>query len=625
MMAEKINALNQLKQPTTHRKLRSFLGMANYYRRFIPNFATIAVPLYRLLKKGVKFVWDEECQEAFSALIQGINEDAVLAFPDFRKQFHLTTDASTKGMGAVLSQADENDIQRPVSFISRKFTGAETRYSTTEQECLAIVWAITTLRHYLVATEFVIYCDHRPLVWMQNNKTDSSRVFRWANKLQEYKFTIKYKPGRENYVADELSRNFGTEEVMKGISTAADANDEEGGSGNDTLFMGQCNNVDVIDNPSSDTDSDDEELVDRKPGCRVEQVTDEGRIRDIIWEMHSSRWAGHRGRNATEAAVRFSYSFPNMRQRIKSFIEQCKTCQKHKHPRVNRSLPMILTTTSTAPNELIAFDVVGPFKYPNNKKYYGLTIQDDFSKFTQFCALEDCTAASIAKQLCSRWINIFSCPLYLKSDNGKNLTGEVLSEVAKYFGITQITTSLGYPQANGAVEKAHLRLAEFIRMTDEELEEDMDWETKMSLASFAFNTTVHATTGYSPHHLMFGRPPRVVTSIPTKHPFPTMDSYISDLQRVQNELWTRAKDRTLSSKVKTVNRDAVSKRRKIEEYYVGQKVYIRAETLRGKANRTEAPWMGPFEVVEVTEQCVIVKKRNRISRINKAHCKPFIE
>lgn len=120
MSIEKINALNTLRVPNTTRRLRSFLGLTNYYRRFIPNYASIAVPLYNLLKKDVRFKWTQECQEALNALIRGINEDAVLAFPKYEKQFHLTTDASKVGIGAVLSQEDEGGRERPISFISRK-------------------------------------------------------------------------------------------------------------------------------------------------------------------------------------------------------------------------------------------------------------------------------------------------------------------------------------------------------------------------------------------------------------------------------------------------------------------------------------------------------------------------
>lgn len=628
MGIEKINALETLQIPTTTKRLRSFLGLTNYYRKFIPNYATIALPLYKLLKKDTKFAWNDDCQVAFEQLVKGINKEAVLAFPNYRKQFHLTTDASNKGIGGVLSQEDENGQQRPISFISRKLNNAEVKYSTTEQECLAIVWSIAQLRHYLVGKEFVIHTDHRPLVWLKNNMDASSRLHRWQTKLQEYRFVIRYRPGRENYVADELSRNF-QEDVLIAKVEGIQREDWEDIIGDvKGLFAVQQDQdmeIDAGSNDSSDL-SDDDELADRNQGRDLEKVTDDERINQIISEMHAGRWAGHRGCNATEAAIRFYFNIPKLREKIREYIAKCDQCQKSKHSRQNRSLPLAITSTCNNPNEKIAYDVIGPFKYPNNCKLYGLTIQDEFSKFTKFCALIDCSAKEIARALVEDLILCYGLPRELLSDNGRNLCGEVMTQVANYFGIARITTALGHPQANGAVEKTHQRLSEFIRATDTDLEEDTQWAMRLKLASYAFNTTTHTATGYSPHHMMFGRPPRLISAIHSDQPFATPNSYIKELQEIQNELWAKAKDKIVKGKENAAQRDIRTKpKRKIEDYSVGQKILVKSETLKGKANRTDPIWQGPFEVAEVGECSLLIKKRNRLSRINKAHCKPYFE
>lgn len=348
-------------------------------------------------------------------------------------------------------------------------------------------------------------------------------------------------------------------------------------------------------------------------------------LRKCTQDMHAGRWSGHRGSRATEAAIRFYFYIPNLRERVNEYISKCDPCQRSKHSRVNRNLPMAITSTSFSPNEKIAFDVIGPFRFPNKSKLYGLTIQDDFSKFTKFCALEDCTANSIAKALVEDWILCYGIPRELISDNGGNLCGEVLTQVAKYFGIARVFTSIGHPQSNGAVEKTHQRLSEFIRVTDAELEEDADWSMRLKLASYAFNTTRHSTLGFTPHQIMFGRPPRLISAIYNDVPFVTANSYIGELQRVQNELWETARARIVNVKEKTAERDMLAKpKRKIEEYVKGQMVLIKTETLKGKVNRTVPVWQGPFEIAEVGDHIVWVKKRNRITRVNKGNIKPYI-
>lgn len=629
MSVEKINALRSLKVPNTVKRLRSFLGLANYYRKFIANYATIASPLYKLLKKDVKFKWNQECQEAFEKLIRGVNEDAALAFPDYEKQFHLTTDASKVGIGAVLSQEDEKGQQRPISFISRKLNQAESNYSTTEQEYLAIVWAIGQLRHYLVGKQFIVYTDHKSLLYLKDQWNVSPRLHRWITRLQEFSFVLRYKPGKENYVADELSRNFEDDVPVVEEEVAPREAFEDIVEHIANLFQVQHVEVGVEDEQgpeNSEDEDDDDELADRQQSRNVEKITDKDKIRNIILEFHAGRWAGHRGERATESAIRFYFSFPKMRERIKEIVSRCDQCQKAKHSRVNRSLPMAISSTCVKPNEKIAYDVIGPFRTACNGKLYGLTIQDDFSKFTKFCALEDCSAKEVARALVEEWILCYGLPRELVSDNGRNLVGEVMGEIARYFGIARILTALGHPQANGAVEKTHQRLSEFIRATDEDLEKDAHWAMRLKLASYAFNTTRHSSTHYSPHQLMFGQAPRLISAIHTDKPFATPNSYIRELQLVQNELWAKARENIIAVKEKQAERDIKTKpKRQIETYVVGQKVLVKAETLQGKANRMEPVWKGPFEIAQVGEHSVLIKKRNRLCRISFADVKPYIE
>ena len=204
---EKIDAINRIVPPTTKKQVRSFIGTMNFYRRFIPHFSEIALPLTDLTTKDKsnKVKWLQDHQIAFDKLKQCITHYPVLRSPNFDKVFYLQTDASDRGIEAVLLQEDCG-IRHPVMYISKKLNSAEEAYSTIEKECLAIVKSVQKLREYLLGTEFVIECDHFPLQWLNKAKDNNMRLLRWSLLLQEYRFRIHHIPGVKNAVADLLSR-----------------------------------------------------------------------------------------------------------------------------------------------------------------------------------------------------------------------------------------------------------------------------------------------------------------------------------------------------------------------------------------------------------------------------------
>ena len=194
------------------------MGLSGYYRKFIKNYSTIAKPLSELTKDKTPFKWTPECQEAFDTLKGKLCASPVLKYPDFSKEFTLTTDASNVGLGAILSQEGH-----PCYYISRNLNAPEKNYSTTEKELLAIVWAMRRLRQYLLGKKFKILTDHQALTWLFNVKDPSSRLMRWRLKLEEYEYEIEYKKGSENQAADALSRIFPIqEEVLPGTSGNVD-------------------------------------------------------------------------------------------------------------------------------------------------------------------------------------------------------------------------------------------------------------------------------------------------------------------------------------------------------------------------------------------------------------------
>jgi hypothetical protein len=201
----KIDKVRDFPVPRNLKELRGFVGLASYYRRFIPNFAQIAKALTKLTRKNVEFIWEDEQELAFQTLKNHLTTYPILRHPDFERPFYLYTDASGTALGAVLQQIDEDGRDYVIAYASRSLTSAEQNYSTTEQECLAVVWAIEKFHHYLGYRKFFLITDHAALKWLQSAAV-KGRLLRWTIRLQPYKFEVIHKAGKKHTNADALSR-----------------------------------------------------------------------------------------------------------------------------------------------------------------------------------------------------------------------------------------------------------------------------------------------------------------------------------------------------------------------------------------------------------------------------------
>uniref|UniRef100_A0A8C1LU18 Gypsy retrotransposon integrase-like protein 1 n=1 Tax=Cyprinus carpio TaxID=7962 RepID=A0A8C1LU18_CYPCA len=203
----KVTAILSAPRPTTKTQVRAFLGLAGYYRCFIPNFSSLASSLTDLTRKGQpeKVAWSPEAEEAFQQVKSALTTEPVLRAPDFTCPFLVQTDASDTGLGAVLSQVQDGE-EHPVIYISRKLTPTEQRYAAVEKEALAVKWAVLELRYYLLGRRFTLLTDHAPLQWMARAKDTNPRVTRWFLALQDFHFTVQHRAGTANANADGLSR-----------------------------------------------------------------------------------------------------------------------------------------------------------------------------------------------------------------------------------------------------------------------------------------------------------------------------------------------------------------------------------------------------------------------------------
>jgi hypothetical protein len=208
---DKVKAINEYPVPKTAKDVRAFLGLASFYRRLVPNFAQIAKPLTQLTKKEEKFEWKPQCQNAFDELKIKLSTTPVLAYPDFRLPFILTTDASKIAVAAVLSQV-QGGIERPISFASRQLNKAERAYSASELEMLALVWATKYFRCYLYGRKFLVKTDHAALTFLHNFADNNSRLMRWSLRLVDFDFSVELTPGSKVVHLDALSRHVGVVE-----------------------------------------------------------------------------------------------------------------------------------------------------------------------------------------------------------------------------------------------------------------------------------------------------------------------------------------------------------------------------------------------------------------------------
>ena len=237
---EKVAAVRDWPTPANASELKSFLGLASYYRRFVRDFATIASPLNRLTDLGRPFIWDDACATAFTQLRASLTEAPILAYPNAQQPFIVDTDASNVGIGAVLSQ-QPGDGERVVAYYSRALSRAERNYCVTRRELLAVVQAVRHFRPYLHGSHFVIRTDHASLTWLLNFKHPEGQVARWLEALQEYDFDIQHRAGRQHGNADALSRRpcaavecryclrqEARDQTVPTVATAKTASDEEG-------------------------------------------------------------------------------------------------------------------------------------------------------------------------------------------------------------------------------------------------------------------------------------------------------------------------------------------------------------------------------------------------------------
>lgn len=426
---EKVKAIVQIPTPINQKTVRQFCGTASWYRRFIPDFASRLYPLTRLLKKNQKFVWTEEAQKAFKDIRSCLIKAPILTCPDFSQEFIISCDASGVGLGTVLSQQGHLGEQ-VVAYASRTLSKCEQKYSATECECLAVIWAIEIFRPYVEGTCFTVITDHYSLLWLHNLKDPQGRLARWALRLQPYSFKLIHRKGKEHVVPDMLSRSTQEEEVHLACL-------KEEPVTQDKWYSVMIREV--------------QEHSENYPSWRVEggklrkmvpctkdlvgtssewkEVVPKPERKRVLHQLHDEATAGHLGVQKTYARLQDLYYWPKMRQDVSKYVSRYRVCQQTKDDNRKPAGQMGAQRMVNKPWSMIAADLMGPFPRSSSGYKYLLVITDTFTKFPLLYSLHATTATIVAKHLEDVFM-VWGIPRYIICDNGSEFTGKPLKKLA---------------------------------------------------------------------------------------------------------------------------------------------------------------------------------------------------
>jgi len=592
---EKVKAVTQWPTPTTVRQIRQFIGLASWYRRFIRDFSATAAPLTKLTRKNCKWSWGPEEDAAFKHLKRALTTAPILACPDFERKFVLQTDASTSGLGAVLSQHFEEG-ERVIAYASRTLNGAERNYSATELECLAVIWGIRHMRGYLEGYEFTVVTDHQALRWLQRLDSPSGRLGRWALELQQYRFDIRYRRGHLNRVADALSRRpeilaiknarcpWYQRQIRRITARPEEYPDYELREGK--LYRHVLHSTDFTEIPSEEQWK---ECVprDRRPA--------------ILHRLHDDPTSGHLGTAKTIARAARSYYWPGMFADVTKYVQKCPNCLAYKTDQ-RRPAGLLHATAVTAPWEQVTTDLVGPLPRSITGHSWLLVIQDRFTKWVELCPMRSATAPAICKQLKERVFYRHGCPREITSDNGRQFIAKQTRQLLRTLGIRHRTTPAYTPQCN-PVERTNKTVKTMIAQYVGP--DHRHWDQRVPLLQFAYNTARHEATGYTPAYLNCGR--ELNSPHPNERRYPATTAEPEDIHRLLEDAYEVVR----TNEARAFQRQArhYNLRRRPWKPEIGAKVWKRLHPLSSKSdafNAKLAPkYIGPLEVRRIPSPVIV--------------------
>lgn len=491
----KVEAMLKIPMPASKKELQSLLGTFQYYRRFIPDFARLAVPMFHLLKKDVLWNWTENHSRAVELLKQRLSERTLLALPQFDAPFILTTDASKLGLSAILSQVQEG-TEVPLSFLSRKTRPAEQNYSATDLEGLAVVWAVHKLNHYLTGHHFTLYTDHAALLGiLQKGDQQVGRRGRWVSTLNGYDFEVRHRKGVEN-PADSLSRQFAEDGHtvaainILSIRDVLSMTEEEFEAVKTKGRKKIRRNYQLLDNGQIWTTSF------HTVGGGKALVEDITEIANFMQHIHDE---GHLGRdNMIEIFQREKYGL-NLKNIAVSVINHCERCRLYAREPRNNPLHQI---DSKYPGHVLGIDVVGPLPSTARGNIFIITAIDLYTRWPFAKAYKTVTNTDVQDFFCTEILPIIGVPQQVISDRGTQFISEDTTQFLTSMGVRHTPSTAYHPQTNGACERLNATLQSSLKKLTAF---SSAWDKLLWQVLMVIRQMKNHTTGKTPSEMLTGR------------------------------------------------------------------------------------------------------------------------